>query len=104
MKQLQKDKGKNNDDLIKTLEKQIASIKDDRDETIKMFKKRITMLSLGHYEMDEIDPYYQEKFEFAIHHKFTDDVEVKEKVEQIDDFLVDDINIMVWDFINIAID
>lgn len=75
-------------------------MKEDRDETNKIYQKRVMMLSSGQFDTDQIDPFYQEKFEFAIDHKFSSDEESIE--ESIDDYLVEDITIMVWDFINIA--
>jgi hypothetical protein len=43
-------------------------MKQERNQTVINYEVRVKMLSKGQYEADEIDPFYQEKFEFAVEH------------------------------------
>ena len=50
-------------------------MKKERDQACRNYEIRVNMLGSGQYQEDEVDPYYQEKFEFAVDHKFSSDEE-----------------------------
>ena len=78
-------------------------MKKERDQACRNYEIRVNMLGSGQYQEDEVDPYYQEKFEFAVDHKFSSDEEESES-ESIDDYLDIDIRTMVNEFINQAME
>ena len=48
---------------------------------MRQYQIRVNMLQSGKYDQDEIEPYYQEKFEFVVNHKFEGDEKEAEDKE-----------------------